>query len=341
MTTTQELRQQLDEVLEHRQFRQIALDVSRYLHQKILENGEEAREIADVLHGKQLGHPLHPVLTDVTIGGWTFGFLFDIVAFITGFSAARKAANSLTVMSTLTAIPTAITGLADYSAIKKDAASYGAAHGLLNGVAFFCFARSSIARLRGSDGSAFFFSLLGMMVATVSAWIGGDLVYRHRVGVNHSAVADKGIEDWADVLAEAELEEGVPTRVEAGGHPILLFREGGNIHAIHAVCSHAGGPLDQGIVVKGNCVECPWHQSVFDLRDGQVVHGPSTFNQVQYMTRVRNGQIELRSWDDEMEVSSEPSLYDAPASEPEVQHTDERLFEPENLPSQAEGERNQ
>jgi len=63
-------------------------------------------------------------------------------------------------------------------------------------------------------------------------------------------------------------------------------------HAIER-CSHAGAPLDEEQFYDG-CVECPWHNSVFDLRDGRVIHGPATFPEPTYDARMRDGQVEVR-----------------------------------------------
>lgn len=274
-------------------FRRIALDASRYLHEQIMQQGEDAREVADIGHGKPLGHPLHPLLTDITIGAWSLGFFFDVLGFITGSDVFRKGGDALTITGTMSAVPTALTGLLDYSTIKKDAAAYGAAHGMLNGVAFFFYARSSFARLAGKRGSAFFFAALGMLVSGVSAWLGGDLVYRHRVGVNHAP--DVNLPEWTPVMALDDLDSGEPFRAEVNAQPVLLFRRDEDVYAISAVCSHAGGPLDEGQVIDGVCIECPWHQSVFDMRDGEVVHSPATFEQPVYQVRIRDGQIELKA----------------------------------------------
>jgi nitrite reductase/ring-hydroxylating ferredoxin subunit len=73
----------------------------------------------------------------------------------------------------------------------------------------------------------------------------------------------------------------------------MLYRENDLVYDIGAVCTHEGGPLDQGNI-EGLCVECPWHQSAFDLRDGSVVHGPATYASSEYETRVREGKIEIR-----------------------------------------------
>jgi nitrite reductase/ring-hydroxylating ferredoxin subunit len=74
---------------------------------------------------------------------------------------------------------------------------------------------------------------------------------------------------------------------------VLLYRERGRVSAIGSVCSHAGGPLEEGKAADG-CVTCPWHDSVFRLEDGSIVHGPATRPQPSFKARVRNGQIELR-----------------------------------------------
>ena len=50
------------------------------LHQGVLRGGTPLRKVADFLHGTWLGHPLHPVLTDITIGAWALGVFFDAVA---------------------------------------------------------------------------------------------------------------------------------------------------------------------------------------------------------------------------------------------------------------------
>jgi len=60
-----------------------------------------------------------------------------------------------------------------------------------------------------------------------------------------------------------------------------------------AVCSHAEGPLEKG-TFTGCQVQCPWHDSVFDLRSGRVVHGPALYPEPSYETRVRAGKVEIR-----------------------------------------------
>jgi nitrite reductase/ring-hydroxylating ferredoxin subunit len=73
----------------------------------------------------------------------------------------------------------------------------------------------------------------------------------------------------------------------------MLYRRYGEVYAIGATCSHAGGPLNEGKFSE-SCVQCPWHDSVFDMIDGHIVHGPATQKQPSFETRVRDGKIEIR-----------------------------------------------
>ena len=52
--------------------------------------------------------------------------------------------------------------------------------------------------------------------------------------------------------------------------------------------------LDEG-KVEGETVQCPWHDSVFNLTDGSIVHGPTAFPVTCYQARRRNGKIEIRA----------------------------------------------
>ncbi len=73
---------------------------------------------------------------------------------------------------------------------------------------------------------------------------------------------------WTRVAAVDELAGGRTLRVDAGGRPILLSRIDGRIHAIDAICSHAGGRLEDGEIANGRVV-CPIHGARFDLATGQ------------------------------------------------------------------------
>ncbi len=275
------------------EFKPAAKKVSRYLHDLVLKGGEPARLAADLLHGTWLGHPLHSVLTDLTIGAWAFGSLLDIMSLRGGRRRGNaRAADRLIALGTASAIPTALTGIADYSTIPEGAVSTGATHGLLNATALALYGLSLGLRKMGLRLPAMILSGLGLGLILVSSWLGGHLAYHYKVGVNHAENPGKP-KPWQAVVDDDKLREDKPLRVEVDEKPVLVYRHLGEIFAIGANCAHEGGPLDEG-KFEGCQVECPWHQSVYDLRTGRVVHGPATYPEPVYKTRVKAGKVELR-----------------------------------------------
>ncbi len=69
------------------------------------------------------------------------------------------------------------------------------------------------------------------------------------------------------VAALSEIAPGTTRRVELAGFSMLLCNVDGAVYAIEDVCTHDGGPLDQG-ELEGACVVCPRHGATFDVRDG-------------------------------------------------------------------------
>ena len=202
-------------------------------------------------------------------------------------------ADTLTIIGAVAAVPTAIAGAADYSAIDESAIAMATAHGLLNSAGLVLNLLSIRDRASGNRNRGVMLSTVAFGILNASAWLGGEMVYHKRVGVDHSATSDTS-EQWHVVLDGADLPEHTAKRVDVAGTPTVLYRDGNDVYAIGAVCSHAGGPLDEG-TFDGACVQCPWHDSVFDLRDGHVVHGPATYPEPAYDARVRGDKIEVRA----------------------------------------------
>jgi nitrite reductase/ring-hydroxylating ferredoxin subunit len=86
--------------------------------------------------------------------------------------------------------------------------------------------------------------------------------------------------------------EGHSVRILGNGTPVAIFRVGGSLYGLDARCTHVGGPLDQG-PLAGTEVSCPWHHSVFDVRDGKVVRGPATRPATCYRVRVEGEALVL------------------------------------------------
>jgi len=186
----------------------------------------------------------------------------------------------------------AITGLTDWQATDGRARRKGIIHGLLNVTATALYTASLIERNRKNRGAGRALAYCGFAISAAAAYLGGDLVYNERIGVDHSQeVPPETV--WSPVAQLADLREGEPHRAEVSGVRVLLVRQGEEIFAIGEVCSHLGGPLAEG-KVEGGTVQCPWHGSRFCLRDGSVVDGPATSPEPAYEARVIAGTVEVR-----------------------------------------------
>lgn len=259
--------------------------------------GAAGQGIKNALHGTWLGHPLHPVMTDVPIGAWTVALVLDIMdASCDSSRENEKLARGAKIavgVGLAGAAGAAITGLTDWSDTDGRPRRIGLLHGLLNVTATVLYTASLLKRGRRSGTAARALAYTGFALVCASAWLGGDLVYGERIGVNHAADGEPPA-DFVPVLAESDLPEGRLRRAVVNGLRVLLVRRSGKIYAMAETCSHLGGPLSEG-KIDGDCVRCPWHGSCFKLEDGSVVDGPATHPQLVFETRVRNGQIEMRA----------------------------------------------
>ena len=245
--------------------------------------------VKDALSGTWLGHPLHPMLTDVPIGFWTSSFVLDIA----GGRRGRPAADRLLGLGILSALPTAASGLSDWSDTIGEDRRVGVAHAIANNVALVLYSWSWLARKRGRRGKGLVLGFLGAAAASGGGYLGGHLVYRQGVNTDRNAWKHGG-EDWVDVAGDLELTAGQPLVVKAHEDDVLLVRTAGVVSAISNVCGHAGGPLSEGDFDDAACVTCPWHGSVFRLADGHVVHGPATGHQPRYEVRSAGGRLSVR-----------------------------------------------
>src|SRR5438874_8502593 len=101
------------------------------------------------------------------------------------------------------------------------------------------------------------------------------------------------IEGYQKVADKKELQEGGLLKVEANSEAIVLSMINGKIYAIDAVCSHEGGPLEDGIL-DGYEIECPWHGSKFDVRTGEVTNPPASEPEPAYEVKLEGSNILVR-----------------------------------------------
>ena len=248
-----------------------------------------AGPVKDVLSGTFLGHPLHPLLTDLPIGSWTSAVMLDWI----GGRESRTAARRLVAAGVVAALPTAAAGASEWVDTEMSSATVrrtGVVHASANLMALGLFAASYLARRRGASGRALALTGAGALVA--GGHLGGHLSFVEGVGVNQTAF-EEGPEDWTPTVTEAELADGRPVCARAGDVDVLIVRDADGVHALDNRCTHRGGPLHEGEVADG-CVTCPWHGSRFRLADGSVERGPASSPQPLYETRVSDGRVEVR-----------------------------------------------
>lgn len=254
--------------------------------------GAAGQTAKNALHGVWLGHPLHPVLTDVPIGAWTTALALDAREVATGDEAYGRAADFAIGIGLVAAFGAAVTGLNDWSETEGRSRRLGLLHGLLNVTATALVATSYALRRSGARPAARASAVAGYGVALGAAYLGGSLVYRERIGVTHAAIAEP--EEFTPVLESAALPDGAMRKAAIEDASFLVVRQRQRVCALAHSCAHLGGPLSEGTLKDGTVV-CPWHGSEFALEDGHVLNGPATAPQPCFAVRERAGHIELRA----------------------------------------------
>lgn len=252
---------------------------------KALDPITRQRTLMDLLHGRWLGHALHPALSDVPLGMWMSVPALDLIGDDAG-------AIMLTAVGCLASGATAATGTADWTVTYGRDRRLALVHGLANTGVLGLQLASLSARVRGRTGRGRMLSAVGLAAAFAAAYLGGELILDRALTVNHTA-ALSGPGEWTDAADDADVTEGALVVADVSDRKVLLTRVDGKVCALENTCTHAGGPLNEGTVEDGTVV-CPWHGSRFRLADGAVVGGPATFPQPKFETRKRAGKIQVR-----------------------------------------------
>jgi nitrite reductase/ring-hydroxylating ferredoxin subunit/uncharacterized membrane protein len=257
--------------------------------------GGPGQSLKNLMHGTTVaGHPLHPALSDVPVGAWTVAVIADWLFVATG-RIPPVAGDLALALGIAAALLAAASGYTDFHETYAQERRMAMTHGLLMTLIVVVMLLSLGMRLWGGHASrlpAIELSTLGWLMTLFGAYIGGHLTFGLGTVVNHNAFVD-GPAEYTRVGAPSDFPEGKLVRIDAGGLPTLVVRVQGTLQAIGAVCSHAGGPLDEG-KLDGDVVTCPWHGSRFCVADGRVKGGPATFNQPPLVVRERDGAVEVK-----------------------------------------------
>jgi len=249
--------------------------------------------LKEALSGTQLGHALHPMLTDVVIGSFISATALDLI----GGDDSAEAAERLIALGIAAYPPTAATGASDWADGSVGNASLrrvGIAHAVSNSAALGLYAASLAARRRGSRGKGAALGMLGAGALGFAGYLGGHLTYAQGIGVDRTTF-DPGPETWTEAADASALTEGVPYPATVADTPVVIVRQGDRLLAIHDRCSHRGCSLAGRGAVEGEEIVCGCHGSRFSMEDGSLLNGPATRPQPAFDTRERNGKVELRA----------------------------------------------
>jgi nitrite reductase/ring-hydroxylating ferredoxin subunit/uncharacterized membrane protein len=241
-------------------------------------------KVRDVLNGVWLGHPVHPVLVQVSAGAWLSASILDVLG------GNEKASRQLVGAGLAAAVPAALAGAADWSEQHEQQMRVGVVHAAGNILASGIYGASLLARgpLTGR-----LLRLAGLAAVSASGLLGGHLSFRLAGGANHAEEVPHLVEPgWHHLMAAPDAVEGKPVRRLLGEVPVVAIRIDGTVHVLADRCSHMSGPLSDGERKEG-CLTCPWHGSVFRVADGAVVRGPATAPQPAFVVREADGAIQV------------------------------------------------
>lgn len=111
-------------------------------------------------------------------------------------------------------------------------------------------------------------------------------------------------EGLVKVAKKSDIPPSHMKEYQVDGQSVCVANIDGKYFAINNVCSHEGGPLADG-ELQGYEVECPWHQSKFDMRTGEVKAPPAVEPQATYEVRIFGEDIMLKAGSSSPQVREE------------------------------------
>lgn len=145
---------------------------------------------------KLLGHPIHPILVVYPLALLSTAVVFDIGYIVTNNQDLATFSYWALAAGIVGGLAAAVFGFVDWLGIPSGtrARRVGMLHGAGNVVVVLAFALSFFARINEPaylpNLAPLLFGVIGAMIALVTAWLGGELVYRLRVGVDDGAHLD-------------------------------------------------------------------------------------------------------------------------------------------------------
>ncbi len=257
------------------------------------------------------GHPIHPMLIPFPFAYLLGSAAVDAWARATDRPQLYRTGRHLNAMGLATALAAAVPGIIDYLFAvppKSSAHKRATNHALANVAALGLFALARAGRRSDDDAPpapwAFAAEACGAAALAAGGWMGGTLVSRNQISVDHRyaeagkwQVETRLLEDakdagGVDVGGVDDLQVDQMKLLRFGARRLVLARTAEGYVAFDDRCTHRGGPLSDGALACG-VVQCPWHGSQFDVRTGAVKHGPAEEGIATYPVEVRDGRVRV------------------------------------------------
>jgi nitrite reductase/ring-hydroxylating ferredoxin subunit/uncharacterized membrane protein len=236
-------------------------------------------------------HPIHAMLIAFPMAFLFAAPAFDIAGLLGDWPRAWTTGAYMSIAAVVSGLIAAVPGFIDYLYVippNSSAKQRAIQHMVVNVTALVLVAVGWAFRDWTSLRPNMIVILLevgGVVFITFGGWLGGTLVYRNQIGVDHR-YANAG--KWRELTIDAQPGEAVAIdgaselkpgqmmllRVGNKDRRIVLARTGDAYAAFDDHCTHKGGTLAGGILT-GCVVTCPWHGSQFSVKDGSVQSGPA------------------------------------------------------------------
>jgi uncharacterized membrane protein len=141
--------------------------------------------IARILRGEPAAHAVHPAMSDLPIGLWVSSLVLDLG----GRPSDCEASKRLLAAGLLAAVPTAITGLAEWRGLSRRDSRIGSLHAVLNLASLALYAGSLAARRGGRHSTGVVLSLGGAGLTSAAGYLGGHLTVARNAGTRDPAYA--------------------------------------------------------------------------------------------------------------------------------------------------------
>ena len=97
-------------------------------------------------------------------------------------------------------------------------------------------------------------------------------------------------DDWKLVCKVEDIEMEDLIRFDHDDKTFCVYRLEDGFYATDGICTHEAVHLEEGLVMDSE-IECPMHQSIFDIKSGKAVSPPACDDLKTYPVKVENEEV--------------------------------------------------